>query len=105
MVTDQPAFDGGSVRAVTAGDAIRVSWATPSGLFTRMTLMQCRDNGDSSDVCVNHDVTEVTTLSVSRSNGTLLTLVVWQDRDDVLSYDVRIDSNSGDSGPEQGIYW
>ena len=93
------------MRAVDEDDDIRVSWATPSGFFTRMTLTQCRDSGDPSDDCISHDVTNVTTFSVSRSNGTLLTLVVWQDRDDVLSYDVRIDSNSGDSGPEQGIYW
>ena len=64
--------------------------------------MQCHDSVDASDDCISHDVTNVTTFSVSRSNGTLLTLVVWQDRDDVLSYDVQMFSESTDSNSGEG---
>ena len=89
-----------SVRA--ENDVIRVSWATPSGFFTTITLMQCRDSVDTSDDCISHDVTDVTTLSVSRSSGALLSLVVWQDRDDVVSYDIPKVSNYGRSTPTRG---
>ena len=93
------------MRAVDEDDDIRVSWATPSGFFTRMTLRQCRDSGDPSDDCISHNVTNVTTVSVSRSNGTLLTLVVWQGRDDVLSYDLGmfLESTDSDSGEGRGF--
>ena len=59
--------------------------------------MQCGDSNDDSETCISHDVTNVTTLAVRRSDGTILTLVVWQDRDDVLVYRVTMspDSNSG----------
>ena len=89
-----------SVRA--ENDVIRVSWATPSGFFTTITLRQCRDSVDTSDDCISHDVTDVTTLSVSRSSGALLSLVVWQDRDDVVSYDIPKVSNYGRSTPTRG---
>ena len=102
IITDYPAFDGGSVSVRAENDVIRVSWATPSGFFTTITLMQCRDSVDTSDDCISHDVTDVTTLSVSRSSGTLLSLVVWQDRDDVVSYDIPRVSNYGRSTPTRG---
>ena len=59
--------------------------------------MQCGDSNDDSETCISHDVTNVTTFTVRRSDGTVLTLIVWQDRDDVLVYRVTIssDSNSG----------
>ena len=75
---------------------MHVSWATPSGFFTAVTLMQCGDSDDDSETCINHNVTHVTTLTVRRSDGTVLTLVVWQDRDDVLSY--RVNGDEPDPG-------
>ena len=102
IITDYPAFDGGSVSVRAENDVIRVSWATPSGFFTTITLRQCRDSVDTSDDCISHDVTDVTTLSVSSSNGTHLTLVVWQDRDDVLIHVVPMESTSGRSSSKEG---
>ena len=93
-------FAGDLVSVRAERDVIRVSWATPIGFFTRITLMQCRD--DASDVCINHDVTDVTTVSVSRTNGTLLTIVVWQDRDDVLSCRVQTEPNDDEPISKEG---
>ena len=50
--------------------------------------MQCRDSVDTTDDCISHDVTNVNSLIVDRTNGTVLTLVVWQDQDDVLNYQI-----------------
>ena len=95
-IADQPAFNGGSVETRAEGDEIHISWATPSGFFTAVTLMQCLDSGDDNDdsTCIHHNVTSVTTLAVRRSDGTVLTLIVWQDRDDVLSYRVNEDEHN-----------
>ena len=99
-------FAGELVSVIAERDVIRVSWATPSGFFTMITLMQCSDSVDTPDVCISHDVTDVITFSVSRSDGTLLTLVVWQDRDDVLSHQVHMfsEANDSNSGEGRGIY-
>ena len=57
-------------------------------------MMQCRSSSDIYDDCLRHDVTGETTLIVSRNDGDWMTLVVWQDRDDVLSYQVSIATES-----------
>ena len=105
LFTDQPGFNSGSVGTVSEGENIRVSWTTPFGFFTTLSLIQCRDSNDDSENCITHDVTDVTTLSVNRSNGTLFTLVVWQDRDDVLSYQFEIDSGDSSSTEDKGTHF
>ena len=57
-------------------------------------MMQCRSSSDIYDDCLRHDVTGETTIIVSRNDGDWMTLVVWQDRDDVLSYQVSIATES-----------
>ena len=79
------------------GSDMHMSWDPPTGDFTRVMLYQCHDPDDEYDECVSHDVTDISSLTVSRSDGERLKLVVWQDRDDVLVHRVPMspDSNSG----------
>ena len=61
-----------------------ITWEAPVGFFTRITVKQCFVN----TTCVADHVIPagVNELSVRESDGTEMTLMLWQDRDAVLSY-------------------
>ena len=90
-ILEQPGFDASSVNITQDGDESHVSWDPPTGDFTRVILYQCHDRDDEYDACIAHDVINVTSLTVRRSDGDWLTLVWWQDRDDVLVHTFTID--------------
>ena len=79
-----PTFNGNSVNMELNGDLIMITWAAPVGFFTRITVRQCFLNA----TCVADHVIAagVNSLTVRESDGTEMTLMVWQDRDAVLSY-------------------
>ena len=90
FVSEQPGFDPGSVNVIEDGDVLHVSWDPPTGDFTSVILYQCHNRDDEYGACIGHDVTDVSSLTVSRSDGDWLKLVWWQDRDDVLTYYVIV---------------
>ena len=97
-ISDKPVLDAASVSAREDGDVIQVSWAAPSGYFTALTLIQCHDADEEHESnCSRHDVTNVTALIVNRTDGTVLTLVVWQDGENVLSYQIPLQSDSSET--------
>ena len=73
-----------------ARDTVQLTWPAPTSFFTALTMVQCHNADDSHQSCLHHDVTDVTTLIVIRDDGEWLTLVLWQDLDDVLSYRISI---------------
>ena len=86
-VAGEPYFDVGNVIVIDDGGGfLNVSWQRPTGEFTSVTVYQCRNPNDENDACVSHDVINVASLSVTKSDGLLLTFVVSQDRDDVIVY-------------------
>ena len=87
-----------SVNAQVDGDVIQVSWASPSGHITAMTLIQCHDADEEHESnCSRHDVKNVNTLVVNSTDGTVLTLAVWQDGDKVLSCLIPLQSDSSET--------
>ena len=104
LVSEQPGFGTGNANVTEDGDVIHVSWDPPTGDFTRVMLYQCHDPDDEYDACVGHDVTDVSSLTVSQSDGEQLKLVVWQDRDDVLTYYVIVNPDkSTKDGSNKGM--
>ena len=95
---EQPAFDAGSLNITQDGDESHVSWDPPTGDFTRVILYQCDDQYDEYDACISHDVINVTSLTVRRSDGDWLKLVGWQDRDDALTHIFTIDPDYSPPG-------
>ena len=91
-VSGRPALSTANINATQVSDDIHVFWELSAGDFTRITLVQCHDPHDEYDACARHDVTNVMSLTVSQRHGEWLTLVVWQDRDDVLSYRISVES-------------
>ena len=81
---DIPSFNGDSVNIVQRNNITVITWAAPVGFFTRITMKQCFLN----TTCVQDHVIPagVNELSVRESDGTEMTLMLWQDRDAVLSY-------------------
>ena len=82
--SDVPFFDGESVNTQPLSDRTVITWAAPVGFFTRITVKQCLVN----TTCVADHVISagVNVLEVRESDGTEMTLLLWQDRDAVLSY-------------------
>ena len=78
------------MNVIEDGDVLHVSWDPPTGDFTSVILYQCHNRDDEYGACIGHDVTDVSSLTVSRSDGDWLKLVWWQDRDDVLTYYVIV---------------
>ena len=69
-------------------------------------LMQCRANNDLSETCISHDITNVNTITLTGSDGTIFTLVIWQDRDDVLRYRFGVKSeSSGQNSGKTRLFW
>ena len=74
------------LRVVYHDDVILLAWSMPATYYTRAFVEQCTEGTAVNATCIVHDVTsEVTNgLAVNRLNGTSLSLVVYQDRDEVL---------------------
>ena len=89
---DIPTFNGGSVNIEPLSDSTVITWAAPVGFFTRITMKQCFVN----TTCVQDHVISagVNELSVRESDGTEMTLMLWQDRDAVLSYSFTLTAAS-----------
>ena len=71
---------------------------------TRGFIEQCRDDVIDASACIEHDVTTDYSggLTVSRLNGTSLSLVVYQDRDEVVRLRLAQDEKSKNSSGQQG---
>ena len=79
-----------------------ITWQTPTGFFTRVTVQQCVDNDGP---CLVHSVvTFVNTLTVSKSNGTELELIVWQDGDPVLRHQFSLKADGKSSSGSGKFY-
>ena len=74
------------VSVIYRDDVIFVEWSIPQVYHTRGFIEQCRDDVIDASACIDHDVTTDYSggLTVSRLNGTSLSLVVYQDRDEVV---------------------
>ena len=67
------------------GDLIVLSWSLPHADYSRVVVEQCHD--DVMTECIEHDVTSDESdghLGVSADNGTRCSLLVYQDRDEVV---------------------
>ena len=91
-----PYFNAESLVWGVIGDFTVISWETPTGFFTRVTVQQCNSN---DGLCSEpYDVTGVNTLDVSESDGTELELIVWQNQDPVLRYRLSLKDKDNKSG-------
>ena len=89
------------VSVIYRDEVIFVEWSIPHVYHTRGFIEQCRDDVIDASACIEHDVTMDYSggLTVNRLNGTSLSLVVYQDRDEVvrlrLAQDEKSKNNSG----------
>ena len=74
------------VRVVYHNDVIFIGWSIPPVYHTLALIEQCSDDVATDAPCIDHDVTSDQSggLTVRRLNGTSLSLVVYQDRDEVV---------------------
>ena len=89
------------VSVIYRDEVIFIEWRIPRVYHTRAFIEQCRDDVIDASACIEHDVTMDYSggLTVNRLNGTSLSLVVYQDRDEVvrlrLAQDEKSKNNSG----------
>ena len=87
------------VTVVYHDDVILIGWSIPPVYHTLAIIEQCFDDVTTDTPCIEHDVTSSQSggLTVSRLNGTSLSLVVYQDRDEVVRLRLaQEDSNDKD---------
>ena len=75
----------GDLQVTHQGDLIVLSWSLPHADYSRVVVKQCHD--DVMTECIEHDVTSDESdgaLVVSSDNGTRCSLLVYQDRDEVV---------------------
>ena len=72
------------VTVIHHDDVILIGWSIPPVYHTLAIIEQCSDDVTTDTLCIEHDVTSNPSIGLSRLNGTSLSLVVYQDRDEVV---------------------
>ena len=86
FVLEKLSMSRDDVTVVYHDDVILIGWSIPPVYHTLAIIEQCFDDVTTDTPCIEHDVTSSQSggLTVSRLNGTSLSLVVYQDRDEVV---------------------